>query len=165
METHYINYKISKEAEGTYFLIPFQVPANVERVTVSYHYEGGTVDLGLMGVQGEFLGWSGGARKSVWVGPYSATPGYCMIPITPGEWQILVGAYKIPTGGVEVRYKIEFQPQKSRWLKGDLHMHSDASDGQYDIPSLAKRAVKKGLDFIAVANHNNYNENFHLPKI
>jgi len=165
METHYINYKIPKEAEGTYFSIPFPVPANLERITVSYQYESGVIDLGLMGAQENFLGWSGGARSSVWVDPHSATPGYCMVPITPGEWQILVGAYKIPPNGVEVRYTIEYHPQAPRWLKGDLHMHSDASDGQHNIPTLAKIAGRKNLDFIAVANHNNYNENFNLPKI
>jgi len=165
METHHINYKIPKEAEGTYFSIPFHVPANLERITVSYQYDGGVVDLGLMGVKEKFLGWSGSARSSIWVGPHSATPGYCMVPITPGEWQILVGAYKIPSNGVEVHYTIEYHLQKYRWLKGDLHMHSDASDGQHDIYTLAKHAIKKNLDFIAVTNHNNYNENFNLPKV
>jgi len=123
------------------------------------------VDLGLMDGSGRFLGWSGGARDTVFVGPYASTNGYRMTELRPGEWQILVGAYKIPDGGLPVRYEITYTPKGPRWLSGDLHMHSDASDGQHDIPTLTKKAKEEGLDFIAVANHNNYSENLHLPVV
>ena len=165
MDNHVIEYFIPKEAEGTYFTIPFPVPEGMEQVTVSYEYEEGTVDLGLIDGGGQFIGWSGSDRKQVWVGPYTSTPGYRMVPLSPGMWQISVGAYKIPDSGLAVRYEIAYQAQKPRWFTGDLHIHSNASDGQHDIPTLAKRAKKKGLDFIAVANHNNYSENFCLPQV
>ena len=166
MEHQRIDYHIKKEVEGSYFTLPFQVPEGFEQVTISYEYKGvGVVDLGLINGHGQFLGWSGSARDSILVSPHSATPGYCMVPLIPGEWQILVGAYKIPESGLDVQYTLQFTPQCSRWLVGDLHVHSDASDGQHDISTLAKRAKKKGLDFLAVANHNNYNENFHLPLV
>jgi len=42
-------------------------------------------------------------------------------------------------------------------------VHSDASDGQHDIHTLTRMARDRGLDFIAVANHNNTAENLHLP--
>ena len=166
MERHKIDYHIKKEAEGSYFTIPFRVPEGFDEIKISYEYKkGGIVDLGLMDGHRRFLGWSGSARASIWVSPHSATPGYCVVPIAPGEWQILVGAYRIPESGLDVCYSIQFTPQSSRWLVGDLHVHSNASDGQHDISTLAKRAKKKGLDFLAVANHNNYNENFHLPLV
>ena len=161
-----IDHFISKEAQGTYYTVPFLVPeGDFTRVTIAYEYEGGVVDLGLNGPGGRFLGWSGGARSLIWVGAYSSTPGYPLVEVSPGEWSILVGAYKIPDDGVTVRYTINFHAKESRWYTGDLHMHSDASDGQHDIPTLAKKAKKKGLDFIAVSNHNNYNENFNLPTV
>ena len=162
---HVIDYFIPKDAEGTYFTIPFPVPEGMECITVSYGYETGTVDLGLMDGSGQFIGWSGSGRKHVWVGPHNATPGYRTVPLAPGTWQILVGAYKIPDPGLNVRYEIAYQAQKPRWLTGDLHMHSDASDGEHSIYVLAKKAQKRGLDFIAVANHNNYSENFSLPRV
>ena len=166
MELCKINYHIKKEAEGSYFAIPFQMPEGFEQVTISYQYKKeAIVDLGLMNDDGQFLGWSGSARKSIWVSPHGATPGYAQAPLTPGEWKILVGAYKIPEPGLDVQYTIQFTPPSRGWLVGDLHVHSDASDGQHDISTLAKRARKKGLDFLAVANHNNYNENFHLPLV
>lgn len=119
------------------------------------------VDLGLMDGSGRFLGWSGSARSSVCVGRHSSTSGYLMTDIEPGAWSIIVGAYKIPDRGLDVRYEIEYTPNAARWFTGDLHMHSDASDGQHNIAILAKKAKDKGLDFIAVADHNNYAENLH----
>lgn len=173
-----IEHNIPKTAEGTYFTIPFQVPdGNIDRLTVTYGYNRfsgrhsrsaarvNIVDLGLMDADGRFLGWSGSARSSVFVGPYAATSGYLMTSIKPGEWQILVGAYKIPEDGLAVHYEITFTPQHPRWLVGDLHMHSTASDGKHDIYTLAKMAKNKVLDFIAVSNHNNYSENLNLPVV
>ena len=42
-------------------------------------------------------------------------------------------------------------------------MHSTASDGVFSPWELGERAKAAGLDFIAVADHNNYAENLHLP--
>lgn len=173
MDKLVLDHVVPKQAEGTYYTLGFTVPDGLERLTVSYSYrrlrgKGGAVnivDLGLMDGTGRFLGWSGSARDSVFVGPFAATNGYLMTDIRPGEWRILVGAYKIPDEGLPVRYEVTFTPRAPRWLTGDLHMHSDASDGQHDICMLTKMARKKGLDFIAVSNHNNYSENLHLPVV
>ena len=136
-------------------------------LTVRYSYPAGEsiIDLGLEDGQGEFLGWSGSSRSSVTVGEFSATPGYLMEPVMPGTWHILVRAYHVRPEGVPVRYEISFEPEGPAWLFGDLHLHSDASDGQHDIQTLAKMAKGKGLDFLAITNHNNYSENFSLPHV
>ncbi len=62
-----------------------------------------------------------------------------------------------------VTYELRFHRRQAQWLFGDFHIHSDASHGQHDITTLAKIAKHKGLDFIAVTNHNNYAENLRLP--
>lgn len=167
MEKLVIDHLVEKSREGSYYSLPFSVPTGVRSLNVGYRYPRGQsiIDLGLEDGQGEFLGWSGSSRASVTVGQFDATPGYLMEKVSPGTWHILVGAYHVPAGGVTVRYEISFEPEAPSWLLGDLHLHSDASDGQHDIPTLAKRAKKKGLDFLAVTNHNNYSENFSLPHI
>lgn len=38
-------------------------------------------------------------------------------------------------------------------IKADLHMHSTVSDGSFTIPELIEFAKKKGLDAIAVTDH------------
>jgi hypothetical protein len=122
-------------------------------------------DLGLMDADGRFIGWSGSARSSVFVGPYASTQGYSMVPLKPGMWKIIIGAYRIPDEGLDVHYEISYTEAKARWFAGDLHIHSSASDGEHDIFSLTQMAIKKRLDFIAVSNHNNFSENMHLPVI
>jgi len=166
-----IHYRIEKEQEGSYFTIPFEVPAGFDRIDVTYSFprlSGAAlcvVDLGLMDGEGRFLGWSGSARKSVFVSERDATPGYMMTPVTAGTWRLIAGAYRIPQGGLTVTYDITFTKGAARWLSGDLHVHSSASDGQHTVPELARMAKKAGLDFLAVSDHNNCCENDNLPRI
>ena len=167
MEKLVIDHLVDKSREGSYYSVPFCVPEGVRSLTVrcSYPKQGSVIDLGLEDGQGQFLGWSGSSREYVTVGEFDATPGYLMEPVRAGTWHILVGAYHVREGGVQVRYEVTFDAGGKAWLFGDLHVHSDASDGQHDIPTLARMAKKEGLDFLAVTNHNNYSENFFLPRV
>src|SRR5262249_56502759 len=45
------------------------------------------------------------------------------------------------------------QPGRS-WLAGDLHSHTVHSDGKLTVPELAVLAATRGLDFLAVTDHN-----------
>ncbi len=170
-----IRHHIPKAREGSYYALPFDVPAGVDAVTVAYDYPSrgrgvmkdlkpsNTVDLGLCNEKGEFLGWSGSAHKSITVGAYASSPGYLVCPVNPGRWQILIGAYHVEDGGVDVTYTVAFSKPQARWCLGDLHVHSTASDGVFSPWELGSRAKKAGLDFIAVADHNNYAENLRPP--
>jgi hypothetical protein len=40
------------------------------------------------------------------------------------------------------------------WLAGDLHAHTVHSDGVMSVAELAAHAVERGLDFVAVTDHN-----------
>lgn len=172
-----LKHKILKEKEGTYYFLPFSVPENVIKITVSYDYFRPTkglfsdlkptncIDIGLADSHGNFLGWSGSAHSSVSVGKYSSSNGYLCKEIESGEWQIIVGAYHVLPEGVEVTYNIDFEYAGEKLLYGDLHIHSDASDGKYDAFEIGKKAKEKGLDFVALANHNNYSLNFNLPRM
>ena len=177
MKSIVINHRAEKEKEGTYYTVPFEVPENVEALTVTYKYnkitqgitghrkDANIIDLGIMDCDGRFIGWSGSARESVTVGEFSSTKGYFSKPIKSGTWNIIVGAYKICGDFTDIEYTIEFQEKKSRFYFGDLHIHTVASDGQYTAYEIAEKAKKIGLDFVATADHNNYSENFSLPKV
>lgn len=170
-------HKVTKDREGTYYHVPFSVPENVIKVTVSYDYFRPTkgmlsdlkptncIDIGLSDSNGNFLGWSGSAHSSVSVGEYSSTNGYLCEKIEAGQWQIIVGAYHVLDEGVEVTYDIDFEYAGEKLLYGDLHIHSDASDGKYDAFEIGKMAKAAGLDYVALANHNNYSLNFSLPQM
>ncbi len=170
-------HKVTKDKEKQYYTVPFCVPENVVKITVSYDYfrptkgmlgdlkPSNTIDIGLMDEKGNFLGWSGSAHKTVSVGEFQASAGYLTAPVNPGEWKIIVGAYHVLDEGVEVTYDIQFEYKDEVLLFGDLHIHSNASDGQFSAYELGMMAKEKRLDFIGLANHNNFAENLHLPHI
>ncbi len=170
-------HKITKDKEGLYYTLPFSVPENIVKITVSYEYykptkgmlgdlkPSNTIDIGLMDEKGNFLGWSGSAHKTISVGEFESSAGYLTQPINSGEWQIIVGAYHVMEDGVEVTYDIEFEYNGEVLLFGDLHIHSNASDGKFSAYELGVMAKEKNLDFIGLANHNNFAENLHLPHI
>jgi hypothetical protein len=45
-------------------------------------------------------------------------------------------------------------PSGMTWLAGDLHAHTEHSDGVLSVAELASFAVAQGLDFVAVTDHN-----------
>lgn len=172
-----LKHHIPNSKQGQYYTIEFPVEENVEKITITYDYyrkgsgvlsdlkPSNTVDIGLEDESGNFLGWSGSAHKTISVGEHSSSPGYLCTKIKPGNWKIIVGAYHIMPQGVDVTYKIEFQKKQTRLFYGDLHIHSNASDGKLSAYEIGMLAKKKGLDFIALANHNNFAENYSLPHI
>jgi hypothetical protein len=50
-----------------------------------------------------------------------------------------------------------------RWLAGDLHSHTVHSDGELTVSELAVLAVERGLDFLAVTDHNTVSHHLELP--
>ncbi|OFE16457.1 hypothetical protein BA895_19080 [Humibacillus sp. DSM 29435] len=49
------------------------------------------------------------------------------------------------------------------WLAGDFHSHTVHSDGSLSIGALAALAASRGLDFLAVTDHNTTSHHAHLP--
>ena len=63
----------------------------------------------------------------------------------PGEYAAAVGPARLaPAPAVPGR----------RWLAGDLHTHTVHSDGAMTVSELARFAAGRGLDFLAVTDHN-----------
>jgi hypothetical protein len=123
------------------------------------------VDLGLIAPDGTQVGVSGSDKTEIFVSETRATPGYRPHALTPGAWQILVGAYKVAPEGVTVSYEITFTQKHLRLLKGDLHVHTLASDGVLSPEELAQRALRHGLDFLAITDHNQMISADSLPRL
>ena len=85
--------------------------------------------------------------------------------LTPGTWQILIGAYRVAPQGVQVTYELEFIPKAMRLLKGDLHTHTLASDGVLTLEELGSHALRHDLNFVAVTDHNQMVSKDALPDI
>ena len=175
---------LTRADHETYKELAFDVPPGVERLTVAFAYTGreerATIDLGLFDPE-RFRGWSGGDKATFTLSALDATPSYLPGPIVPGRWTLLLGVPNIRPGR-EAAYvaKIRFGRGErtevssfsdaplevgARWYRGDLHMHTCHSDGTVASQSGARRvpgpvyrtveaAAAKGVDFIAVTDHN-----------
>lgn len=174
-------------AEGFYRYLPFEVPAgtNAVRVRLEYPRAGGVLDLGCFGAEG-FRGWSGGARDRYEIGESAATPGYLPGELETGQWNVVLGLHRVPqpleytvtiatsaepVTRVEERVPVATErrpsrdlpaPAGMRWAAGDLHSHSEHSDGTLSLDALAASAASAGLDFLAVTDHNTVSHHPHL---
>lgn len=176
--------QIEPARQGCYFTIPFQVRAGIETLRVKYSYarrgsdqillesgecisqpEINIIDLGLIRPDGGQAGASGSDKTEIYIREADATPGYTPCRIAAGEWRILVGAYKVAPEGVTVCYEVTLEEKSTRLLRGDLHVHTLASDGVHTLEELAWKAKRNGLDFLAITDHNQQVPAERLPRI
>ncbi|WP_309569773.1 CehA/McbA family metallohydrolase, partial [Deinococcus sp.] len=149
------HYTPQDAAAQPYPLLPLTVPPGTRGLTVTQEITPGsaTIDLGLADDAG-VRGWSGGARRTFTVTPTDATPGYQPGAVRAGT-AVLFGLYHVPPEGADVRVTVRFHPEGSlRWYRGDLHAHTWHSDAQGSPATLAAAARNRGLEFVAVADHN-----------
>jgi len=143
------------------------------------------LDLGIFGPAGYeignaegFRGWSGGARESFTLSSPDATPGYLPGPIDPGRWALALGPVVLNPLGMSWQARIvlergappgdpspvAFLPAVMEgrgvgWYRGDLHLHTNHSDGSHQPGDLVAAARAGGLDFIVSTEHNTSSAN------
>lgn len=169
---------------NTYIEHPFAVPPGTTRVTLTFSYTGKeqrtTLDLGLLDPHG-LRCWSGGNKSTLTVSLADATPSCLPGPVDPGPWKLLLGVPNIRAAETaEYTADLFFtrsglvadEPSALRkplrtgpaWYRGDLHLHTAHSDGSCNslagvkVPCpvfvTAEAAARRGLDFIAITDHN-----------
>jgi hypothetical protein len=176
----------------TYFEIPFAVPAGTHRISVDFHYTGAeqraTLDLGVADPE-RFRGQSGGNKKHFTISDTDATPSYLPGAIPAGQWRLLIAVPNMRPQVIahytaEIRFNSRDEDASftdhplasgTRWYRGDLHMHTAHSDGS--CPSQSGRivpcplflsvqtAAARGLDFIAITDHNADSQNDALREL
>ena len=191
MVVHRGRWTLRDRAENVMRALPVTVPPGTAALSVRLNYprQAGVLDLGCLGPAG-FRGWSGGARDSFTIAADRATPGYLPGELEPGEWQVLLRLHRVPPEGLDYEVtattsgtppapappadappRPERPPRPAvpdvdgrRWLAGDLHAHTVHSDGAQTIDELAALAVCRGLDFLAVTDHNTVSHHPWLPE-
>ncbi len=73
---------------------------------------------------------------------------------TPGELALDEPPGQMPPLTDRPRHRDLPAKPGRRWLAGDLHTHTVHSDGVMTVPELARFAVGRGMEFIAVTDHN-----------
>jgi predicted metal-dependent phosphoesterase TrpH len=169
----------------TYFEVPFTVPAGVHRISVDFHYterdQRATLDLGIADPQ-RFRGESGGNKSHFTISETDATPSYLPGEIPAGQWRLIIAVPNMRPQVVshyqaDIRFNSRVEDASftaqplaigMRWYRGDLHMHTGHSDGSCKsqggqrVPCplflSVQAAASRGLDFIAVTDHNTDSE-------
>ncbi|HEU5458680.1 MAG TPA: CehA/McbA family metallohydrolase [Terracidiphilus sp.] len=173
--------KVTGRQNHTYFNIPFRVPSGVHRISIDFSYTGESTHTALdlaVADPFRFRGASGGNKSHVTIALSDATPSYLPGPIPAGVWKLQIAVPNIRANVVsqyraEIRFNSRIEDRSFaalplatglRWYRGDLHMHTAHSDGaclsqtRKRIPCPAfltvQTAADRGLDFIAVSDHN-----------
>ncbi|HEV2215168.1 MAG TPA: CehA/McbA family metallohydrolase [Terracidiphilus sp.] len=176
----------------SYFNVPFRVPPGVHRISIDFSYTGKdsrtTLDLAVADPF-RFRGASGGNKSHVTIAVNDATPSYLPGPIPAGIWKLRIAVPNIrPNVVSQYRAEIRFNSADEdrsftplplatglRWYRGDLHMHTAHSDGaclsqtRKHVPCPAfltvQAAADRGLDFIAISDHNTVSQNNDLREL
>ncbi|MDN5685915.1 MAG: CehA/McbA family metallohydrolase [Brachybacterium sp.] len=183
---------LAVQAQDRYVRIPFDVPRNLRSLEVDLEVldQGAVIDLGCEGAAG-WRGWSGGAHRCFTISTEDASPGYLPGPLEEGRWHVVLGLHSLDPGRTRVRVTVRGPartmpdhgphpeparrrvrgrdrllpaPSGMRWLAGDTHAHSVHSDGALSLDELADEAVRSGLDFLCVTDHNTTSHHRFLPE-
>jgi hypothetical protein len=169
----------------TFIDVPFDVPAGVHRLTLDIRYtdhEKQTVlDTGVFDPY-RFRGNSGSNKSHFTIGETDATPSFLPGAIPAGKWHLNLGVSNIrpeviSSYEVDIFFDRPIDDQaftdralngNQGWYRGDLHMHTAHSDGSCPNQSgqlvpcpvfvTAQAAAKRGLDFIAISDHNSISQ-------
>ncbi|WP_105614513.1 CehA/McbA family metallohydrolase [Vallitalea okinawensis] len=148
-----VSLKYKKTDTLAYYPFPFEVPKDTERIEIIVRNDSkiNGIDISLESPEG-FQGWSGGTLSQIIIASDFASEGY-FPGIQEGQWQLLIGLAKLYEDNSIEAEIICHQPD-TRWLAGDLHMHSIHSDGIYTVPEVMNHVKEAGLDFMALTDHN-----------
>ncbi len=114
--------------------LPVEIPAGVNKISVSYSYSRPGVPAGLLSnscdigvfdekgveLQGKgFRGWSGGFRTEFFISASDATPGYLPGPVSKGTWNVILGPYQVSEHGLDytVNVTLDFGPDGAPYQK------------------------------------------------
>lgn len=169
---------VLKEEERQYLRVPITVSDNAESLIIAYSYtrhrvlpgdagktlrkEVNIIDLALEDPSHTLVGASGSERREIVIHENYATPGYHGVPLTPGTWHIILGAYAIEDEGCPVEITVTQTLREPVLLKGETHCHTVHSDGWYTVDELIARARQDRLDYVFVTDHNSMTSNAFL---
>lgn len=180
------HYTRADRAAGLYQYLVVEIPKRAAAMTVRLDYDraNAVIDLGLIGPD-RFGAWSGSERRTVTVSPTWATPGY--VPgVVAGGWQVILGLHRVGPAGITVTIDVDTSPAAAppatmppprperparrelpanpgrTWLAADFHSHTVHSDGRLEVAELAVLAASRGLDVLAVTDHNTVSHHGHL---
>ncbi|MFZ5924509.1 MAG: CehA/McbA family metallohydrolase [Bacillota bacterium] len=115
------------------------------------------LNLAVFDSAGAFRGrWDSPQHFAEWVsiGEVEATRGFVAGAIRPGEWTVILECHAVVTDACTYELEVQCVVSGGSWYRGELHAHTNHSDGTLSPDELVAVAAEAGLDFIAVTDHN-----------
>lgn len=160
---------------GDHLMVPFEVPAGVAEIEIRHDdlSEANILDWGVYAPGKVFRGYGGGNTEPAIVGVEASSRSYLTGPIEAGTWYVHVGKAKLVESPAQYRIEIFFRSEPTlapqarkayepavletgaRWYAGDFHVHShESGDAVASLDEIADLARSRGLDFVALSEHN-----------
>ncbi|MEO0564670.1 MAG: CehA/McbA family metallohydrolase, partial [Chloroflexota bacterium] len=159
----------------------FNVPDGIQRIHIELEYAPyqapkapypNQISLSLFDPNGARGGRHNNADQSILLTHHTASKGYVPGLLIAGEWDVVLDTHRIM--GNELTYTIsvtlsdELISEDSLtvhlpvtpadrgpgWYRGDLHSHTNHTDGALEVAELAQYARDFNLDFLALTDHN-----------
>jgi len=153
--------KLSSEDSKTFKVETFEIPVTASSLEISFDYSPRNVfslenhlNLLIYDSLGRFMGrHDRGTKKFV----ISLNPSPCALRALPlpGKWKAVLEAHSVLSN---VNYVIEIKisgNETYEWRKGELHCHSNHSDGTMTVKELSDYFKRKDVDFFFLTDHTN----------
>lgn len=168
-QKHQLSYLFTQDDLWKYIRVPFDVPEKAQEIKITFPSSiagrHDVIDLAIEEPSGELRGASGGARKEILISSSHSTPGYRNGDIPTGEWAVVLGCYQLSPGDIRYDFTAEVTTGEDLVFIGDLHCHTEHSDGRHTVAELTGLAVERGLDFVAITDHNNLAAHAEIPHV
>ena len=171
-----VSVPLRREDRKGYRRHPFAVPADAGALRIAFSYDPGQpfphslLTLSLFDPRGfRGAGHRYSPRQTIELAPTAATPGFVPGPLPAGEWCVEVDVHCVIArpDGAPSGYELTVEtmpaapaqppgpsppvaiPSRGRgWYRGELHLHTTHSDGQWSPSEMAAEARGRGLDFM-----------------
>ncbi|MBI9043455.1 MAG: CehA/McbA family metallohydrolase [Anaerolineaceae bacterium] len=185
------SHSLSKEDSRTYIEDYFDLPENMQSLQLSTTFEplqspGQAYDnrakLTLFDPQDNFRGFCFVYSNKIYmISSSDASPGFMRGPFPAGKWRLVLAVIRV-LGSSSTQLDVEIKASKTNlsierifdqpaapdnrgpgWYRGDLHTHTNHSDGRWGVPELIDYARRFELDFVTLSDHNTVSglEEFH----
>lgn len=144
----------------------FDVPDHTEELLVRIRIEGGS-RLAFqwndpIRSRGHFVPWyeeEYGKEFEIGIARDLATRGLVEGPIVSGKWRLHIWAIPLvdrTSFSLTVCRRKQRDPVALAWYPGDLHLHSNHSDGLLSPEELRRAAIEHGLKYMCLTDHNTF---------
>lgn len=115
------------------------------------------LNFSLYDPEGSFIGrWDSPQYFDKWMTIGRETSrGFLVRPLLPGQWTLELEVHALLSEKVvaTLDFSLDVCTEK-RWFAGEMHTHTNNSDGKASLAEVIDKAGEKGLDFLVLSDHN-----------